>query len=109
MANWSGIAKQLKKERDLVENQLSALNAALTAFVGAYSSSGKSKGTRTMSSAARKKISLAQKKRWANSGVTKGKGTVKVKRTMSPSARRKIAAAQRARWARVKAAKKKAA
>ena len=49
MANWSGITKQLKKERDLVERQLSALNSALTAFVGAYSGSAKSKGTRNLS------------------------------------------------------------
>jgi hypothetical protein len=65
MANWSEIAKQLKKERDLVEKQLSALNAALTAFVGAYSNSAKSKPKRKMSAAGRRKISLAQKARWA--------------------------------------------
>ena len=31
----SSIVKQLKKERDKVEEQLSGLNAALAAFVGA--------------------------------------------------------------------------
>ena len=30
------IVKQLKKERDRVEQQLSGLNAALTAFAGVY-------------------------------------------------------------------------
>ncbi len=65
MANLSGFVKQLKDERARVEKQLSALNAALTAFVGAYSGSPKSKGTRKLSAAARKKISLAQKARWA--------------------------------------------
>jgi hypothetical protein len=65
MANWSGIAKQLKKERDLVEKQLSALNAALTAFVGAYSGSAKSKPKRKMSAAGRKRIAAAQRARWA--------------------------------------------
>src|SRR5712692_9971725 len=32
MANLSGIVKQLKKERDQVEKQLSGLNAAISAF-----------------------------------------------------------------------------
>jgi hypothetical protein len=32
MANLSGIAKQLKKERNRVEQQLSGLNAALAAL-----------------------------------------------------------------------------
>jgi hypothetical protein len=37
MANLSGIVKQLEKERDSVERQLSGLNAALAAFAGVYS------------------------------------------------------------------------
>jgi hypothetical protein len=65
MANWSGIVKQLRKERDRVEKELSALNAALTAFVGAYSGSAKSKPKRKMSAAGRKKIAAAQRARWA--------------------------------------------
>src|SRR5713226_3800223 len=36
MANLSGIVKQLKKERDRVQHQLSGLNAALVAFAGVY-------------------------------------------------------------------------
>jgi hypothetical protein len=108
MANLSGIVEQLKKERDLVEKQLSALNAALTAFVGAYSGSAKSKPKRKMSAAGRKRISLAQKARWAKRAA-KTTGAVPAKRTVSASARRKIAAAQRARWAKVRAGKKKAA
>ena len=63
MANWSGIVKQLKKERDLVERHLSGLNAALAAFANVYR--GKTRpATRKMSAAARKRISLAQKARW---------------------------------------------
>jgi transposase InsO family protein len=62
-----------------------------------------------MSAAARKKISLAQKARWAKSGASEPAVTAKLKRVMSASARRKIAAAQRARWAKVKAQQKKAA
>jgi hypothetical protein len=102
MATVSGIVKQLKKERDRVERELSGLNAALSAFVGPYKGikpTGKRKG---MSAAARKKISIAQKARWA-------KTAAKPKRTMSAAGRKRVAAAQRARWAKVKAQQKKAA
>ena len=54
-----------------------------------------------MSAAGRRRISLAQKARWAKSAT---KSEAKPKRTMSASARRKIAAAQRARWAKAKKA-----
>lgn len=56
----------MKKERDKIEKQLSGLNAALAAFVGAYYG-GKSKPTRkkrTMSAAGRKRIAAAQRARW---------------------------------------------
>jgi hypothetical protein len=103
MANWSGIVKQLKEERDQVEKQLSALNAALSAFVGAYSGSAKSKGTRNLSAAARKKISLAQKARWAKHAASKSAtSTAKPRRKVSAAARKRIATAQRARWAKVR-------
>jgi hypothetical protein len=62
----SSIVKQLKKERDRVERQLSGLNAALSAFVGVYK--GKAKPTRkrgTLSAAGRKRIAAAQRLRWA--------------------------------------------
>ena len=63
MANWSGLVKELKKERDLLERQLSGLNAALAAFVNVYGGRGTAK--RKISAAGRKRISLAQKARWA--------------------------------------------
>jgi hypothetical protein len=98
MANLAGIVEQLKEERDRVEKQLSALNAALSAFVGVYGGSLK----RRISAAGRRRISLAQKARWAKRAASNG-NAVRPKRTMSASARRKIAAAQRARWKKVKA------
>jgi hypothetical protein len=102
MANLSAIVKQLKGERDRVEKQLSALNAALRAFVGSYSGSS----GRHLSAAGRRKISLAQKARWAKRAVAKGRpGAARPKRTISAAGRRKIAAAQRARWAKAKADK----
>jgi hypothetical protein len=66
MANLSGIVKQLKKERDRVEQQLSGLNAALTAFVKAYGKTAKPKSKRRkLSAKSRAKIAAAQRRRWA--------------------------------------------
>jgi hypothetical protein len=93
MAHMSGVIQQLKKERERAQKEVQHIDAALAAL-GGISSNGSSR--HTMSAAARLKISLAQKARWAK------KRTAKPKRTMSAAARRKIAAAQRARWAKVK-------
>ncbi len=67
----------------------------------------------TMSPAARKRISLAQKARWAatkngsqSAAATVAKVKVPAKRKISAAGRKGIAAAQRARWAKIKAAKK---
>jgi hypothetical protein len=65
MGNVSTIVKQMKKERDKVEKQLSALNLALAAFVGTYYGAKPTRKKRTMSAAARKKIAAAQRARWA--------------------------------------------
>jgi predicted metalloendopeptidase len=67
MGNMTGIVRQLKQERDRVERQLSAMNAALAAFVGTYYA-GSSKPTRKrrkLSAKALANIRAAQKKRWA--------------------------------------------
>jgi len=63
----------------------------------------------TLSASVRKRMSLAQKARWAKKAANDQAGKVKPKHTMSPSARKKIAAFQRARWAKLKAGQKKAA
>jgi hypothetical protein len=66
MANLSGIAKQLKTERDRVEQQLSGLNAALAVFAGVYRGTAKAgRKRRKMSATSRAKIAAAQRKRWA--------------------------------------------
>jgi hypothetical protein len=66
MARVPGIVKQLKKERDKVERQLSGLNADLCAFIGAYAgkTAAKPRKRRKMSAKARAKIAAAQKARW---------------------------------------------
>src|SRR3982074_3987666 len=90
MKNVSGVVQQLQRELERAKKEVEQFGAALVAL-GSSSSNG---SRRTMSAAARKKISLAQKARWA-----KQKGPAEVartKRTVSASARRKMAAAQSA-------------
>ena len=64
MPNLSSRVKQLKKERDRVERQLSGLNAALTAFANVYGGKPTRK-RRKMSAKSRAKIAAAQRRRWA--------------------------------------------
>jgi hypothetical protein len=63
MGNVSVIVKQMKKEREKVEKQLSALNLALSAFVETYYGAKPTRKKRTMSAAGRKKIAAAQRAR----------------------------------------------
>jgi hypothetical protein len=75
MVNVTGIVKQLKKERNRVERELSGLNAALSAFVGAYM--GKAKPTRKrrkVSAESRAKMVAASRARWARVRREKKKG-----------------------------------
>lgn len=105
MENLKGLAgfvSKLRAARTTLVNELRHVDAALSVLgkFGGVSKSTKSK--HTISALARKRMSLAQKARWA-----KAKSQApKPKRTMSASARRKIAAAQRARWAKLRAGKK---
>jgi hypothetical protein len=90
MKHMSVVVQQLKKEREHVQKQLQRIDEALAAL--GNSSNG---APRTMSAAGHRRISLAQKARWA-------KHKAKPKRTISAAGRRRIAAAQRARWAKIK-------
>jgi hypothetical protein len=65
MADVSSILKQLKRERDRVEKQLTGLNAALTAFANVYGGGKPSRKRRKMSAKSRAKIAAAQRRRWA--------------------------------------------
>jgi hypothetical protein len=74
MGNVSVIVKHLKKEKDKVEKQLSALNVALSAFVGTYRGANTTRKRRKMSVAGRKRIAAAQRKRWAKIKAKKKAG-----------------------------------
>ena len=96
MNHMNVVVQQLKKEREHTLRQLQRIDQALAAL------GSSSNGTRTMSAAGRRRISLAQKARWAKH---KEQGHApKPKRTISAAGRRRIAAAQRARWAKLKRA-----
>ena len=63
MANLSGVVQQLQRERDRAQEEVKGLNAALAALLGLKA--GPARKRRTLSAAARRKMSLAQKARWA--------------------------------------------
>ena len=66
MATVTSIVRQLKKERDKVERQLSGLNAALSAFAKVYTGTTKpTRKNRKLSARVRAKMAAAQRARWA--------------------------------------------
>jgi hypothetical protein len=110
MANLAGLAgfvSELKAVRTSLVNELRHVDAALSVLGKLGGGSSYAKPGHAVSASARKRMSLAQKARWAKRAANNQAGRMKPKRTMSATARRKIAAAQRARWAKLKAAKKK--
>jgi len=106
MANLAGLAgfvSELKAVRTNLVNELRHVDAALSVLGKLGGGGSYTKPRHGMSAAARRKISLAQKARWA-----KAKGHApKPKRTISAAGRKRIAAAQRARWAKVRVQQKK--
>jgi len=105
MADLAGVLKELEQERARLDQVIQVIgNLVGRNGTGIRIKTRRSK--RTLSAAARKKISLAQKARWAKTRRTAAPTRV---HTMSRAGRNKIAAAQRARWAKVRQQKKKAA
>jgi hypothetical protein len=112
MANLKGLASivsELKVERTNLVNQLRHVDAALTVLGKLNGGTSYTRPGRTLSASARKRISLAQKKRWAKArngskaAAAKTTAPAKRTRTISAAGKRRIAAAQRARWAKVRA------
>ena len=102
MENISAVVRHLRKELERAKREVERYGAALVAL-GISKLGGQ---RHALSAAARRKISLAQKARWAKQN---GRAeAASPKRIVSSAARRKMAAAQRARWARVKGLKKAA-
>jgi hypothetical protein len=95
MADLAAVLKDLQQERSRLDQVIQVIGD----LIGRNRTGIRAKPKepkRTLSAAARRKISTAQKARWAK---TRPASSTPV-RTMSQSARNKIAAAQRARWAK---------
>ena len=113
MSNLKNVLQQVRDERKQVQLRVEKLDEVIRGLAGLNwsASAGNGAGQRhTMSASARKRISLAQKARWAK---VRGRNVVSIaskrgKGTISAAGRKRIAAAQRARWAKVRAAKKAA-
>ena len=58
----SAFIKELRREKDQLQRHLAGIDAALTAFAGAYT---KSTRKRKLSAKSRAKIAAAQRRRWA--------------------------------------------
>jgi hypothetical protein len=75
--NLTGVVQQLRKERDRAQSEVERLDAALAALGNLDGTNRVRVGGQTrrhLSAAARHRISLAQKKRWA---LSKAKATKK--------------------------------
>ena len=114
MLNLENALQEIRDERKQAQLRVEKLDEVIRGLVGLNSLSPSRNGarqSRTMSASARRRISLAQKARWAR---VRAQNVVSIasklgKRTISAAGRKRIAAAQRARWAKVRAGQKKSA
>jgi hypothetical protein len=109
MSNLQNVLQQIRDERKQVQLRVEKLGEVIRGLVGLNGSAPSR--SRTLSASARKRISLAQKARWAKvrAGNVVSIAAKRGKRTISAAGRKRIAAAQRARWAKVRAQARKAA
>src|SRR4029077_19249088 len=102
LKSLESIVSQLREQRTSLVNELRHVDAALAVLGklegGRSYTEPRRHRRRTMSAAARRKISLAQKARWAKRN--NGQEGARSKRHVSAASRRKMAIAQRARWAK---------
>jgi hypothetical protein len=120
MSNFDNALRELREKRSHAQVEIDKLDQIISGIeslngTGAAVPTKTALPKHTLSASARRRISLAQKARWANlrknskPTLVAKTGSAPAKRTMSPSARRKIAAAQKARWAAIRAGRKTAA
>ena len=120
MSNLNSALQQLRDERKQAQAQLDKLDQAILVIEGLSGltdtrSTTRGRTKRTLSVAARRRISEAQRARWAQrkkqagTASSTGPRAVPSRKPLSASARRRIAAAQRARWAKFRSQQKSAA
>ncbi len=123
MSNLENALRELREKRSGMQMELEKLNqiiSGIESLNGAGSRTlnhgpraaspavTKAPARRILSAAARRKISLAQKARWARQNADNQGKPTRRKHTISAAGRSRIAAAARARWAKVRALKKTA-
>ncbi len=119
MSNLDSALQQLRQERKQAQEQIEKLDEAIAVIqglAGRNNTRGASSGRRgrSLSAAARKRISDAQRARWAqrkkesSSASAQGPRPVPARKPLSAAARRRIAAAQKARWAKFRSQQKAA-
>jgi hypothetical protein len=116
MSNLENALQELTVKRDQAQSEVEKLNQVISGIEslnGIGMSHTTNQPKRTISAASRRKMALAQKKRWASlkkeSQSVSAPSSAPKKRTMSTAARKRISLVQKARWAKIRAAKKKAA
>jgi hypothetical protein len=119
MSNLDNALRELREKRSHAQLEIDKLDQIISGIeslngAGAATPVKATKPKHTLSASARRKISLAQKARWASVrklsqpvvAIAKSTGSAPAKRKISAAGRKKMAAASRARWAAVRAAKK---
>jgi hypothetical protein len=118
MSNLDNALRELQEKRNHAQAEIEKLDqiiAGIESLNGAAVPSNATTPKHTLSASARRRISAAQKKRWASireksqPTLVAKTGSAPAKRKMSAAGRKRIAAAQKARWAAVRATQKKAA
>jgi hypothetical protein len=118
MSKLTTALQQLREERRQAQVQVEKLEQAISVIEGlagrSNTRSTSSRAGRTLSAAARKRISEAQRARWAQRKKQAGTSSigprpVVSRKPLSAAARRRIAAAQKARWAKFRSQHKAAA
>jgi hypothetical protein len=117
MLNLENALRELREKRSHAQVEIDKLDQIISGIeslngTGAATPGKATKPKHTMSASARRRISLAQKARWASvrkqsqPKLVAKTGSAPAKRKISAAGRKRIAAAQKARWAKLKAGKK---
>ena len=107
--NTQDIVAELRSQRARLDSAIAALEGSVGAVARRGRPAKAGNCRRVMSAAARKRISEAMKKRWAErQGRSASVAAKTSKRSgMSPAARRKLSALMKARWAERRKARAK--
>jgi hypothetical protein len=109
MSNLENALHELRVKRDRAQSEVEKLNqiiVGIESLNGLGASQKSTEKTHRVSAASRRKMALAQKRRWA--GIRKASQSASApslapaKRTMSAAARKRISLMQKARWAKLK-------